>query len=210
MTRASAFTAVVVAGVLVAACSDPAKDKPKAQVGAPVAQAPAPAVDAMVTYNVLPATSKIEWTGSKVTGKHDGGFTQFKGTVQVPAGKVQGARIAVEIQTDSLVSEPDKLVTHLKSPDFFDVQKFPTATFESTTIDAGDSPTAFTITGNLTLHGVTKSIQFPAKVTATDAALQATAEFVINRKDFGLVYPGMPDDLIRDDVVIRLNLNAPK
>jgi len=67
-----------------------------------------------------------------------------------------------------------------------------------------------TVTGNLELHGVKKSIRFPATFTVEGGVVKANAEFSINRRDFGLVYPGMPDDLIRDDVLIRLAIQAPK
>ncbi len=114
------------------------------------------------------------------------------------------------MQTDSLESDSEKLTGHLESPDFFDVQKFPTSTFQSTSIlekSTGDA--THEITGNLTLHGVTKVITFPAKVTKAPDAVTGTAEFTINRKDFGIVYPGKPDDLIKDDVLLKLKLVFP-
>ena len=109
------------------------------------------------------------------------------------------ASIEITIQTESLYADEEKLTKHLKSPDFFDVEKFPTATFKSTAIEKTDD--GHTITGDLTLHGVTKRVSFPATVTVTDGQVTANSEFSINRKDFGIVYPGMPDDLIRDLVV---------
>ncbi len=66
------------------------------------------------------------------------------------------------------------------------------------------------MTGNLTLHGQTRAITFPANITLSVAEMHATAEFTINRRDFGIVYPGMPDDLIRDGVVIRFDVRAPR
>jgi polyisoprenoid-binding protein YceI len=109
------------------------------------------------------------------------------------------------------VSDQEKLTGHLKSGDFFDVEKFPKATFTSTEIKPGGAGGAtHTITGNLELHGVKKSISFPAKVTVDASAVKADAEFVINRKDFGLVYPGKPDDLIKDEVLIKLHVTAPR
>jgi polyisoprenoid-binding protein YceI len=96
----------------------------------------------------------------------------------------------------------------LKSPDFFDVARVPTATFRSTEIRAEGE--GHTITGDLTLHGVTKRISFPATLAVTDAQISANAEFSINRQDFGIAYPGMPDDLIRDLVVVKLSLTLPR
>jgi polyisoprenoid-binding protein YceI len=66
------------------------------------------------------------------------------------------------------------------------------------------------VTGNLTLHGVTKAITFPATIRVTPTGFEVDAEFTINRKDFGIVYAGQQDDLIRDDVVIKLNIRASK
>jgi polyisoprenoid-binding protein YceI len=62
----------------------------------------------------------------------------------------------------------------------------------------------------LQLHGVTKSISFPTTIKVGGGGVEVDAEFAINRKDFGIVYPGMPDDLIRDDVLLRLHIRANK
>jgi polyisoprenoid-binding protein YceI len=62
----------------------------------------------------------------------------------------------------------------------------------------------------MTLHGVTKRIGFPADITLTDAGADVTAEFALNRKDFGIVYPGKPDDLIADNVLLKLSVHAKK
>jgi polyisoprenoid-binding protein YceI len=66
------------------------------------------------------------------------------------------------------------------------------------------------VTGNLELHGVTKSITFPATIKMSADAVDVDAEFAINRKDFGIVYAGKPDDLIKDDVLIKLEIRAKK
>ena len=55
-----------------------------------------------------------------------------------------------------------------------------------------------------------KTISFPATIKVAADAVTGTAEFVINRKDFGIIYPGKPDDLIRDDVLLKLSLKAPR
>jgi polyisoprenoid-binding protein YceI len=62
----------------------------------------------------------------------------------------------------------------------------------------------------LQLHGVTKSISFPATIKVGGDAVEVDAEFAINHKDFGIVYPGMPDDLIKDDVLLKLRIRANK
>jgi polyisoprenoid-binding protein YceI len=57
---------------------------------------------------------------------------------------------------------------------------------------------------------VTKSISFPATIKINSDAVDVDTEFAINRKDFGIVYPGMPDDLIKDDVLLKLHVRAAK
>ncbi|MCB1055013.1 MAG: YceI family protein, partial [Acidobacteria bacterium] len=95
-----------------------------------------------------------------------------------------------------------------KSADFFDVETYPTATFHSTGVAAGETEGTYSVTGDLTLHGVTKQITFPATIAVTDDEVSAQAEFSINRFDFDIKYPGKPDDLIREEVVIGLDINA--
>jgi len=110
-----------------------------------------------------------------------------------------------------VVTDEDQLTGHLKTPDFFDVAKFPKATFVSTKIEPNTAAGAtHTVTGNFELHGVKKSISFPANIQVAADNASVNAEFAINRKDFGLLYPGKADDLIRDGVVIKLSLKVPR
>lgn len=210
---------------LLTACEDPAANKPKAtttnsatNATAPIsaatnANAAAPKMETKGTaYKITPDNSKVEFTGSKVTGKHDGGFKAFAGTVDLVNKKPEESRVSIDIDANSMFTENDKLTEHLKTADFFDVEKYPKASFVSTKIvpDAGRGAGNYTVTGDFTLHGATKAITFPAKITVGDVDVAVESEFSINRKDFGIVYAGKTDDLIRDDVVIRLNLKAAK
>jgi polyisoprenoid-binding protein YceI len=103
-------------------------------------------------------------------------------------------------------SDNGRLTGHLMSPDFFDVQNFPVSTFTVTGIEPAGAQQK--VTGNLNLHGVAKSISFPATIQIRDDAVTVKAEFAINRRDFNINYPGRPNDLIRDHVVIKLDLKA--
>lgn len=198
--------------LIVAGCEDPAKDKPAAQVAEPVAaQTPAPEAAATATkYQFSEEGSKVEWIGAKVSLKHEGSFKKFRGTITVPGSDVTKGSVEFEVELASVESDAEKLTGHLKSADFFDVEKFPKSTFKSTSVSAGSEPGTYTVVGNLDLHGVTKSISFPAKINVSGDAVDVSSEFKINRKDFGIVYPGMPDDLIHDDVVIKLDVKAKK
>ncbi len=202
--------------VLAAGCADPAANKPKAQVSEPTANnsasKPADVKAEGTQLAITPENSKVEFVGSKVTGKHDGGFKTFKGTINLVGEKPELSTVTVEIDTKSVFTDTDALTTHLKSADFFDVAKFPAATFTSTKVepDATKGAGNYTVTGDLDLHGVKKVITFPATISVTPDQVAVTAEFSINRKDFGIVYAGKPDDLIRDLVVMKLDLKTPR
>jgi polyisoprenoid-binding protein YceI len=216
----------------VAACdNDPGKGKAKATVSEPaqtasVTNATAAVPSAAAAPGVAPTAgptagtgkfvfsqtgSRVEWTGAKITGKHDGTFEAFTGAVNLVDGAPEKSSVTVEIDTSTLKTDPQQLTDHLKSKDFFDVAKFPKAKFTSTAVKAGGEKGAtHTITGNLELHGVTKGITFPATIKVEGDDVKVNAEFVINRKDFSLVYPGKPNDLIKDDVAIKLTIDAKK
>ncbi len=217
---------VLVSAVLLAACADPAANKPKATTtdatNNSATNTPANSEttgDPLKTMEtegtalpVTPENSKIEFTGSKVTGKHDGGFKNFNGVIDFVNKKPEDSRVAVEIDMTSVFTDADGLTDHLKTADFFDVEKYPKATFSSTKIvpDVEKGAGNYIVTGDFNLHGTKKAITFPAKITVNDAGVAVNSEFAINRKDFGIVYAGKTDDLIRDDVVIRLDLNSPR
>jgi polyisoprenoid-binding protein YceI len=209
--RATVFLFAI--GLVVVGCKDPGAEVTAATVESPIeAKAqptsgddPGSKADASLAIN--PSNSKVEFVGAKVTASHPGGFTDFMGKIDL-GDPIEKSQIEVTIQTASLYADKEKLTKHLKSPDFFDVGQFPTATFRSTEIkNDGDG---HTIAGDLTLHGVTKRISFPATIKATGSEVSATAEFSINRHDYGISYPGMRDDLIRDLVVIKLSLKLPR
>jgi polyisoprenoid-binding protein YceI len=208
------FAVCAVCFLGIAACdNNPAKDKPKAELGEPAskaAPAAAPPAGATATYKFSPQDSKIAFVGSKVTGKHDGGFGSFTGTVALVDNDPLKSTVKVEIDSDSITADNPKLTGHLKSADFFDTAKFPKVRFASTSIRPRSEKGTHDVTGNLELHGVTKTITFPATLRTTPEQVDVDAEFAINRKDFGIVYPGMPDDLIKDDVLIRLTVRSKK
>ncbi len=196
--------------LLVAACANPADDKPEAVVSDPAVEPAAESTTESATlYTFSHEGSTVGFVGSKVTGSHDGGFNNFNGEFHVTGGTIEGSSVKMMIDTTSLWADDERLTGHLKSPDFFDVEQFPTSTFTSTSIVPLDSEEgSHTVTGNLELHGVTKQISFPADVSMTDGGFSTEAEFSVKRFDFGIEYPGKADDLIRDEVVVKLDLNG--
>ena len=151
--------------------------------------------------------SSIEFTGSKITGSQSGGFKKFAGHFTLNEGATLPTSGVIIIEMDSLYSDSEKLTGHLKNADFFDVEKFPTSTFTMTEVKETASQ-SYELSGNFNLHGITKNITFPATTIKEGDTLKLKAEFDINRKDFGIIYAGKTDDLIRDEVVIRLNMEA--
>lgn len=124
--------------------------------------------------------------------------------VSAVGGAIVGLDVTVPIAT--LTTDAAKLTAHLVTPDFFDAATMPTATFHATSI-TGAAP-AYTVVGDLTIHGKTKSVTFPATGNVTEGVLTATAEVVLDRKDFDLVYPGKPDNLIQDTVELKVSIAA--
>ncbi|MCR9163806.1 MAG: YceI family protein [Nannocystaceae bacterium] len=210
MTRHRSIVLAVGLALSVTACSNPADGKPQAKVedAAPKDKADeATAAKAGSTYAVNSASSTLGFVGSKVTGSHEGGFKTFSAELSADDGKVEGGSVSVSIDVDSMFSDSEKLTEHLESADFFDVAKYPKATFESTEIKAGGSEGySHTVVGNLEMHGVTKKITFPANIAVKGDQVDVDTEFSINRKDFEMTYAGKADDLIRDEVVIKLDL----
>ena len=210
MIRSNSIALAIGLALATTACSNPADGKPQAKVeeAAPQdkAEEAAPAAKAG-GYTVNAAASNLGFVGSKVTGSHPGGFKTFSATVDPKDGKVEGGSVSVEIEIDSMFSDSEKLTGHLKSADFFDAAAHPKATFQSSEIKAGGTDGhSHTVVGNLGLHGVTKKITFPASIAMEGGKVTVKSEFSINRKDFEMAYAGKADDLIRDEVVIKLDL----
>jgi polyisoprenoid-binding protein YceI len=205
----------VMAALAVAACAkDPTQGKTVATVGE--ARSVATAAANAEPLRVGPDTAKIDFVGAKVTAQHVGHFGDFVGTISLVPDAVEKSRVEFEVKVASLTVEggPDMadLVEHLKSPDFFDAARYPSARFVSTTIKAGSDVAGanYTVAGNLEIRGANKGIAFPATITVGADAVHVKAEFGINRKDFGIVYPGMKDDLIKDNVLVRVDMTAPR
>lgn len=184
-------------------CKNPADEVADAEVSAAKEEASATGGDVYQFSD----SSKIGFVGSKVTGSHEGGFKEFNGKFILVDGEPVSGEFTIDMS--STWSDDDKLTEHLKAPDFFDVAKHPQTTFKVTGFEkAGDS--TYKVAGNLTLHGVTKNITFPVNFAKAADSVKLNAEFDINRNDFDITYPGKTDDLIREEVILKLDLEAKK
>lgn len=199
---------------IMASCNN-APDADKAATGDSTAAAVATGANFAID-----TTSTIEWLGTKPVGQHNGTMKISSGSFAVENGNITGGSFVVDVNslTDLDLKPEDgkeKLEGHLKSADFFDVAKFPTAKFEISSVEAltGDSISTHKISGNLTLKDSTKNVTFPAKVTLSDTEATATANFNIDRTQWGLFYgndKSLGDKFIRPEVNIKLNIRATK
>ena len=188
------------------------------------------------SWTVQPSQSKLEWVATKVTGYHTGVVPIKSGNLLVSNGNLTGGKFVLDMKSLQVVgpkgakpADNAKLQGHLNSKDFFETTAHPEATFEITNVqpfsgnvqDTTDprqeeiseykvtNPT-HTVSGNLTIKGVTKNISFPAKVTINPTEVDALAKFNVNRKEWNITYPGKPDDLIRDQIHFGIALKGSK
>jgi len=155
------------------------------------------------------AQSRLVFIPSKVVGSHPTVINQYKGAVAVTDGKVTSIQYKADM--DSMESDHPRLTKHLKDADFFDVAKYPHSTFTSSAVAEGSDVDGFThtVTGDMTIVGKTKRISFPANITIEGGQVKANTQFDIDRRDFGLLYPGMKDNLVQDIVNMEITLVAP-
>ena len=133
-----------------------------------------------------------------------GRFNKLKGGFTLDEQNPETATADITIDAAS-VDLPDATWMEHTREKFLEPEKFPIITFKSTGVKRTGDKTA-TMTGNLTLHGVTKQIEFPATVALAGKDVKGDAEFTINRKDFGISYAGKEDDLIREGVVLKIHV----
>lgn len=136
--------------------------------------------------------SVIVWKGHKVTGSHEGTLQLKDGAFDYENGVLTGGSFTIDMTsincTDLEGDSKGSLEGHLKSGDFFGVEKFPTATFKITKVSPKGTPGDYKVIGDLTIKGITKEIKFYTNVKDSDAANTATADIKIDRTDFGVRY----------------------
>ncbi len=172
-------------------------------------------------FTVDTLNSKVEWKGYKIfkseNTSHFGNIKFESGDVTVKDDKLQSGKFVADMT--SLTSEDlkddaeqmEKLNGHLKSADFFEVEKFPTASYEITKVSPlaeGDYNTV--LDGNLTIKGITKPITFKANVSAKDGVVSiATEPTDINRDDFGVKFQSpVANGVIKNEITLQINVKA--
>jgi polyisoprenoid-binding protein YceI len=168
-------------------------------------------VAAPKVVNVNKSASSVAWLAKKVTGEHNGTVGISAGALNVDGNKLIGGNFTIDLKSikDLDITDPgynQKFIGHITSGDFFEVEKFPTATFVITKV-AGNQ-----VTGNLTVKGITKSITFPAEIAVKGGKVSAKANITIDRTDFNIRYgskkffESIGDKAIYDDFALTVSL----
>lgn len=178
-----------------------------------------------VSMSVDTMKSQMKWTGTKkVTGSSHNGMIALKsGKVEVTGAQVTGGEFEVDMNSitdEDLKTSPEdmnKLVGHLKSDDFFGVEKYPTANFKIKSVKPVAGKTnVYDVAGSLTIKGKSENVTFPAEITVANGEATAKAQFEIDRTLWGLKYgsgkffKSLGDKVISDMMKFELNLVAKK
>ena len=166
--------------------------------------------------NVNVEKSAITWKGYKVGGQHEGTLQIKNGNLDFEKGILTGGSFDIDMtsiaSTDLSGGTADKLNGHLKSPDFFGTEKFPTAKFVITKVVSRGTAGDYKIIGNLTIKETTKEIKFNAKVTEAGGVKTAVADITIDRTDFdvrygsGSFFDSLGDKTIYDEFDLSIKL----
>jgi len=163
------------------------------------------------TYEIDPAHSSVGFKIGHLVSTVRGEFNRFQGTIEFDQQKIENSSVTAVIDASSIDTHIEDRDNHLRSADFFDVQKFPEITFTSKRIE-GDK-----VIGELTMHGVTKEValSYTFHGTLKDPWGKERAGFsgetAIDRKDFGITYNKVLDQgglLIGNEVKVEIEIEA--
>ena len=153
--------------------------------------------------------STLNWHAEKVVGDHKGTVNIKDGAVKVNGNAVTGGTFVIDMTT-IVCTDNARVGQHLLNQDFFDVEKFPTATFVISSVANG------TVKGKLTIKGITKDLSFPAQITVNGNSLNAKATIKVNRLEYDIRYRSaaffsdLGDRAIKDEFTLTLDLTATK
>jgi polyisoprenoid-binding protein YceI len=168
------------------------------------------------TYSIDKAHSEVTFQVRHLLTKVRGRFSEFEGTIEYDEQQPEESSVDVSIQAASVDTNERDRDAHLRSADFFDVAQYPTLTFKSGAITRR-GPLGFVLTGDLTIHGVTRPVSFDvdflgkAKDPWGNERIAFEAETTVNRKDYGLNWNAALEAggfLVGDDVKISLSIQS--
>ena len=171
------------------------------------------------TWQIDPPHTNVEFTvRHMMISNVKGQFQKTVGTITVNGNDAASAQIDATIDASSVDTRVERRDMHLKSPDFLDVAKYPTITFKSTKVEA-DGPNKWKVTGDLTLHGVTKPVVLDVESSGAPVSMGgkthagASATTKIKRSDFGLTWNKAMEAggvMVGDEVAISIDVEAVK
>lgn len=171
------------------------------------------------TWQIDPAHTNVEFTvRHMMISNVKGQFQKTAGTITANGNDAASAKIDATIDASSVDTRVERRDMHLKSPDFLDVAKYPTITFKSTKVEA-DGPNKWKVTGDLTLHGVTKPVVLDVESSGAPVSMGgkthagASATTKIKRSDFGLTWNKALEAggvMVGDEVAISIDVEAIK
>jgi polyisoprenoid-binding protein YceI len=180
----------------------------------------APPQTSTTTWNIDPAHSTAEFkVKHMMIANVKGQFSKVSGVLTLDESDLANSRVEASIEAASIETRDGQRDAHLKSADFFDVEKFPTLHFKSTAISIVRDG-ELSVAGELTVHGVTRKVRFavegptpPTKDPWGNTRVAVSASTKINRKDFGLTWNAALETggiLVGDDVTITLEVEFVK
>lgn len=176
----------------------------------------APASRVTAYYEIDTLHSSIFWSGFKPGLDHVGTIGLSHGVVQLDQNRVVGGLFTIDMNTIAVEDlSPDraaKLSSHLKDSDFFEVDKYPTSTFELVEVSYGGSgPYPYTVLGNLTIKGITRAVSFGFDCIGRDSMMFVTTEPInLDRTKWNIIYKstnfvkGLKDNFIYDNMQLRV------
>jgi len=173
-----------------------------------------------VTYKVDAQESKVTWQAKKVTGEHTGNVKVSSGSLLIDGKSLKGGSFEVDTRSITVTDIADaesngKLLGHLRSDDFFSVEKYPAANFVITSVKETGAGN-YDVKGKLTIKGITNEVNFPASVKQEKDKVLATARITIDRTKYGIKYrsrnffENLGDKAIYDDFDLNVSLAADK
>lgn len=194
------------------ACRGPVKEGNKNN-------APASAISKGQKYIIDTKESVIKWKGSMVASaeEHTGYVYISKGELAIEKGQLVGGTAEIGLNTMEYADKENKNtpIKHLKSPDYFDVEKFPISTIVITSAASVNGETIM-VTGNLTIKGIAHPVTFPAKMEVKNGILKANGRLIIDRTDWGIRYRSgkfydvLADQIVSDDIEFHVKIIAKK
>lgn len=173
-------------------------------------------------YLIDTKESVLTWEGSMVFDfdeEHIGYVHMSKGELMIEKDSLVGGTVEIDMNTIEYGDKENKNtpIKHLKSPDYFDVEKFPISTFDITKVESVNVRSkTIKVTGNLTIKGITNPITIPAEIELKDGIVKASGKVIIDRTQWGIryrsgkFYDNLADNAVSDDIEIHMKIVAKK